>query len=250
MKNTLKSRFWEIDFLRGLAVIIMIIYHIFFNLNIFGDYSFNTSSGLWLIMGRTAAIVFLTLVGISLYLSCSREIKLFGKKPPFIKFFKKGVTIFSWGLIITLLTWIFIRDNFIIFGILHLIGLSIIISYPILKLQRYNLFFAVPWIFGGFFLRKQTFNYPSLLWLGFIPGNYSSYDYYPLLPWFGFVLLGISLGDIFYRNYVRKINLPDYSNLVFIKEIAILGHYSLLIYLIHQPIIILILQLTGLINLT
>lgn len=160
MKKLGEKRFWEIDFLRGLAIIVMVTYHVYFNLTTFGDYSIDLKSGFWLFCGRSAAILFLTLAGISLYLSYSQNLILLGGKPPFVKYLKRGLTIFSWGLLITLLTWTFTRSDFIIFGILNLIGVSVIISYPFLKLHRYNILLALPCILGGFYLQKHTFSYP------------------------------------------------------------------------------------------
>jgi uncharacterized membrane protein len=82
------------------------------------------------------------------------------------------------------------------------------------------------------------------VWLGLKPANFYSFDYFPLLPWFGLLLIGIFLGNIFYPNGKRnfKIFIPEgkVANII-----TFLGKNSLLIYFIHQPIIFFVLLLFG-----
>jgi uncharacterized membrane protein len=251
----LNDRFWEIDFLRGLAIILMIAYHFIFDLSFFGIYPLNLSSGLLWYLPRVIAGIFIFLVGISLYLSYSRA-EISGKysrdRDFFFKYLKRGIWIFSLGLIITLATWIFIREEFIIFGILHFIGLAIILEYPFLRYNhRYpylNLVAGLLFITVGFYLNGLSFNFDWLLWLGFIPQNLNTVDYFPLLPWLGVVSLGIFSGSIIYRNYNRKFQLPDLSAHLPIRIFTFLGRHSLIIYFIHQPIFISVLYFLGVLN--
>ena len=111
-------RYWEIDFLRGVAIIMMIVFHAIFDFTFFSSYEIDLQSGFWWLFARITASIFIFLVGISLTLSYSR-------KKEFSKYLYRGTKIFSWGLVITLVTWIFLSQGFIAFGILHFIGLSI-----------------------------------------------------------------------------------------------------------------------------
>jgi uncharacterized membrane protein len=45
----LDTRFWDLDFLRGSAVVSMIAFYTAFNLNYFGSYKINAHSGPWLL---------------------------------------------------------------------------------------------------------------------------------------------------------------------------------------------------------
>ncbi len=65
--------------------------------------------------------------------------------------------VFSCGLIITLVTWIFLRRNFVVFGILHFIGISIILAYPFLKLRYGNLLISLLFIFLGTYLKRNLY---------------------------------------------------------------------------------------------
>lgn len=81
----------------------------------------------------------------------------------------------------------------------------------------------------------------GFLWLGFTPYNFYTLDYFPLLPWLGVMSLGIFLGNTLYENYTRHFKLPDLSKYAIIKASGFLGRHSLLIYFIHQPVLIIIL---------
>ncbi|HBY58087.1 MAG TPA: hypothetical protein DEG96_09575 [Candidatus Atribacteria bacterium] len=252
MKMNLKKRFWEIDFLRGIAIIMMVLYHLLYNLHYFAHYNVNVYSGFWMYFARTTATIFIFLVGVSLSISFSRA-KHFSpnvtkKTRLFLKYLRRGLKVFSWGLIITLITWFFLREGFVIFGILHLIGISIILAYPFLKLHYWNLLIGLFCIFVGVYLKGFVFNFYWLSWLGFRPAQFYTVDYFPLLPWFGVVLIGIFFGSLLYPDYSRKFQIVDFSSLSGVKILCFLGKHSLLIYLLHQPLIIAILYLFGVVK--
>lgn len=253
----LQERFWEVDFLRGLAIILMIAYHFIFDFSYFGIYPLNISSGLLWFSPRIIASIFIFLVGLSLYLSYTRaEISgiYSSDRDFFFKYLKRGLWIFSLGLVITLATWIFIRADFIVFGILHFIGLAIILQYPFLKSNKnykyLNLAAGMIFIIAGIYLTTFTFNFDWLLWLGFIPQNLTTVDYFPLLPWLGVVSLGIFAGGLLYRDYQRRFKFPNLSNYLPVKVFTFLGRHSLIIYFIHQPILIGVLYLLGVLNIS
>lgn len=222
----------------------MIGYHIHYDLDYFGAYNLNVQFGFWLYFARAIAAIFLLLVGISLTLSFSRATKTQRTgRTLYPKYLKRGVKIFSWGLVITLTSWIFLREGFVVFGILHLIGISIILAYPLLKLRFGNLLLGIVSIALGIFINKVTVGFPWFLWLGLTPARFYSVDYFPLLPWFGVVLIGVFFGNSLYPHYTRSFNLYDLSNFAVIRFFTYLGRHSLLIYLIHQPLLITVLYL-------
>jgi uncharacterized membrane protein len=231
-------RYWEIDFLRGVAIIMMIVFHVLFDLNYFSNYEINIHYGFWWAFARITASIFIFLVGISLTLSYSRAVKK--RKNLLLKYLYRCTKIFSWGLIITLVTWIFIRQGFIVFGVLHFIGLSIIIAYFFLRFRLLNLFLGVIFILIGIYLQGFVFSFPYLLWLGLMPQNFYTLDYFPLLPWFGLVLLGLFFGKLLYPEGKRRIKIREVRNPV-TRLFCFLGRHSLLLYLVHQPVLIAIL---------
>jgi uncharacterized membrane protein len=233
-----KDRLWEIDLFRGIAIVMMITFHILFDLNYFKIYTLNLYSGFFLIFAYGTAMIFIILVGISLTLSFNRIKNKLNQSQIILKYIKRGLIIFGFGLIITLITWLFIRENFIVFGVLHFIGLAIILAVPFFRFRYLNLLLGIGIILAGFILRTQTFDFYWLLWLGFIPSKFTTVDYFPLLPWFGVVLIGIFIGNLLYSDHKRKYNLNDYSEQFVVKFFCFLGRYSLIIYLLHQIIIV------------
>jgi uncharacterized membrane protein len=237
LKKT-SGRLWEIDLLRGVAVIFMILFHFLYDLNYFSIFKIQLYSGPMLYVAYTTATIFVILVGLSLTISNSKVKDVMTKKELRYKFLKRGTMIFSLGMIITFLSWIFIPDRFIIFGILHCIGISIIISLPLLSFRILNLGLGFFLIFIGTYLRSLTFEFFWLIPLGFLPRRFFTIDYFPLLPWFGVVLIGIAIGNFIFPNAKRLYNLRDRSFNLSVKLLCFLGRNSLIIYFLHQPILI------------
>jgi uncharacterized membrane protein len=250
MEKIIKSRFWELDLLRGIAIILMIILHLAYDLYYFEVSELNIYESYLIYFVISGFSLFYLLVGISLTLSYSK-MKLNHKsdKDVIKTNLSRGLQIFCWGLLITCITYIFMRDGFVLFGALHLIGLSIIIAYPFLKQTRWNIIFGAVIISIGLVLRGFRFDFPWLVWLGLRPHGFYTVDYFPLLPYFGIVLIGIALGNIFYQNYKRRFYLVDLSKYQTVRFFGFLGRHSLLIYLVHQPILLLILMCFGIIDL-
>jgi uncharacterized membrane protein len=240
-----KTRFWEIDFLRGTAIIMMILFHFLYDLNYFAGAGFNVSSGFWRYFAYATASLFIFLAGVSLTLSYSRTVKEKDGNPLFMKYLLRGIKIFSCGLAITVITFIFLPEGFIVFGILHFIGVSVILAYPFIKHTYRNLALGILFILLGLYLAKFNFNFPWLLWLGARPEYFYTFDYFPLLPWFGVILIGIFIGNVLYGDYERKFNIPEIQGFIFMRILCFLGKHSLLIYLIHQPALIALLYFFG-----
>ena len=240
------KRFWEIDSLRGIAILMMIVFHFLFDFNYFANADVAVSSGFWLYFARATASLFILLVGISLTLSYSRAEK--NNNALFSKYLKRGIKIFLWGFAITIITFVFLRQGYVIFGILHFIGISIILSYPLIKKKIINLLLGGLLVISGLFLFQFTFSFRWLLWLGFIPKNLYTLDYFPLLPWFGLILIGIFLGNTLYSGYRRTYRIPDFSDFALFRILSFLGRHSLLIYLLHQPVLIFILYFMGVVS--
>lgn len=68
------ARLWEVDLIRGMAVVSMVIFHLAFDLNYLGILRIDLDSALWFYLARLTASLFLLLVGISLTLSHSRAV--------------------------------------------------------------------------------------------------------------------------------------------------------------------------------
>ncbi len=247
---TLRSdRLWEVDALRGVAIVMMVIYHLLWDLAGLGGYDIAVRSGFWHIWQMTTASLFTGLVGLSLTLSYNRERQTHPTDSLWSKYVLRGLTIFTWGVVIGVVTYVALGvDYYVRFGILHLIGLSIIIAYPFLRWRWLNLALGLALIALGALIPPLGLDLPWLEWLAPTPG--SGVDYAPLIPWFGRVLIGIFLGNLLYPGGLRRLPLPDWPAQVgVVRALRLMGQNSLLIYLVHQPILIALLGFLGIIRL-
>jgi uncharacterized membrane protein len=233
------SRYHEIDAARGVAVLMMVLFHTLFDLNFFQILIIQVYDGFWRYFAFATATLFLLIVGISLTISRSKAMSKISGNRLTLKFVSRGAGIFLLGLLVTAGTWFYIREGFIVFGILHLIGISIMISPIFFRFKKFNLVLGLLFIAIGSFLANV--NGPVwLLPLGIHPATFWSVDYEPLFPWFGTVLIGMGLGEYLYPEGERGFVLPRIP-LFFEQPFTFLGRHSLIIYLVHQPLIILLL---------
>ncbi len=232
-------RFWEIDSLRGVAIVMMVIYHVMYDLYYFRITDAIFTNPFWFLFQRTTATLFVGLVGVSLSLRSAR------RPLTYAALLKRGLTIFAWGLVISAVTRFALGpDVYIRFGVLHFIGVAILSAYPFLRLGRLNLVLGAGLIVLGVWLQRLAFGPPwstYLFWLGLEPPNHTYVDFFPFLRWFGVVLIGIYLGSCLYgqteRAGRRAFPLPDAARVWWVRGLTQLGCHSLPIYLLHQPIL-------------
>jgi uncharacterized membrane protein len=228
-----------------MAVILMIIFHLVFDLTFFGAAQTNIYSTPWQLFARSIGTTFITVMGVSLTLRYERLEPLLGKRQLFRQYLKRGVTLFAWGMVITVVTYLAVGRRFVVFGILHLLGLSVILAFPFLRRRWASLAGGTVALGLGAYLGSAKVLHPWLLWLGVPQFGRAMVDYYPVFPWFGFALLGVFVGLTLYPHGARSFPLPDLSRAGPVRALAFLGRHSLPIYLIHQPVLLGLLILAG-----
>lgn len=88
------ARLWEVDTLRGIAIVLMVFYHFVWDLNFFGLYQTNILVGPWQAFARSIATMFIFTMGLSLTLSYNRESRRTGQRNLFkIYLFRGGQSI-------------------------------------------------------------------------------------------------------------------------------------------------------------
>lgn len=229
------ARFWEIDALRGLAVVLMIFFHLMWDLAYFGLAEINIYAWPWQAFARSIGGTFILLLGLSLALQLTRS----NARALWMPTLRRGCMLFGLGMIITIVTRLLLGEGFIVFGILHMLGISLIMAYPLTRWPLpILLLLSVLVIALGIALDQVVVSYPWLIWLGARQEGRVMADYYPLFPWFGVVLLGIGIGRTLYPQGERRRNLPELRHIAPIRALCFLGRHALLIYLIHQPILL------------
>lgn len=224
MKKNVRN--FEIDFFRGVAVILMIYFHTIFDLKEFFGFNVNYLSGYNFYIGKTAAVLFILVSGISSSLSKSN--------------LKRGLKFFAYAMIITLITN-FISGMEIYFGILHFLGLSMIFAHFLLFLKPKvfyisNILILIICIGLDGIIRGLVPTNNYLLMFGIINDNFASADFYPLVPWFGVFSIGLIIGKFFYRGTIQSYAFRN-------NFINLVGRNSLVVYFVHQPIILILLYI-------
>lgn len=240
MRKADSKRFVELDLLRGFAIVGMVFLHILWDLDYFGLAPLNMN--IYRFQG-IVPLVFFLLIGICLAVGrTKREGRSIEEQKAYRnRLVLRGLKIFSLGMVFTTITLLAMPGRPIIFGVLHFIGLSIILSVPFLKLKSFNVLFAALFILAGFIVGGIVVEDPTALHLaiGLHQANVweRTIDYFPLIPWFGVTLFGVALGNFLYCGNERRFKMPDFSDHKPVAAVSWLGRHSLAIYVLHQPVI-------------
>ncbi len=242
-----KIRYQSLDVLRGICLISMILYHTVWDLvYIYGfDWEWYRSvpANIW---QQSICWGFIMLSGFCIP---------FGKKV-----LRRGMVVFGAGCIITIVTLIVMPDQPIIFGVLTLIGSSMLIvgaadkfvrkfinaEYGIAGMIVSFLMFAFTYSankgFVGFFTLRLIDlpeflykNYFTTFW-GFRHREFFSTDYFSVFPWIFLFLTGYFANFVVMKSEkcagLRSLLEKGHNGVC-----AWLGRHSLLIYMLHQPVV-------------
>ena len=235
-----KSRYALLDTIRGMVLVSMMIYHATWNLvYLYGrDWSWYRSRGacLW---QQSICWTFILLSGFCFSLA---------RKP-----MKNAILVLGSGAAVTMTTLLVMPENRVIFGVLTCIGSCLFLtSFGERYLKKVPSVMAAGVNFFLFLITKNINsgvlglgecrfaqlpeswyeNYVTA-YLGFPFKKFYSTDYFSLFPWLFLFLTGFYLYEIFYKN--------GWLEIPFLKKkigvFSFLGRHSLIIYLLHQPMI-------------
>jgi uncharacterized membrane protein len=239
-----RNRYPEVDAFRGVAISMMILFHLVFDLSFFSIYPVEVQSGSWKVFGYTTAVLFVLVAGIAVALKSEKLPYGAGSRDWYLSFLTRGLFLIGIGYAITVVTYIVLNgEGFVIFGILHLIGASTIIAAFFVRLPHSSLLMGIIIILIGFSLPLPQ----GPIWFSFIgihPADFYSVDYTPLIPWFGVFLIGVEIGSWLYPGGIRRFSMSDRALQKMVLP-ACIGRHSLIIYLLHQPVLIALLYLIS-----
>jgi uncharacterized membrane protein len=239
------ERVWEIDFLRGVAILLVIGYHLLYDLGEFVGagrflgFTTDLSTVAWTVAQHFFAGLFVLLSGVSCTLSRSNV--------------RRGLRLLAVALALTVATyliavWLHLFDpsDTIFFGILHCLAVSMLLYGA-----AFEKIGAAVCAAAGAIVLALTAALPALkavpalrtdllLPLGLHSPGFSSLDYFPLIPWLGVFLAGAALGKSVYAS--KRSLLPWSPPVTFVNAA---GRHSLLIYIVHQPVIMGVLYILG-----
>lgn len=232
-----KERYYVLDIIRGICIILVVLYHLLYDLSeVFGgNYAFFNSQGMDTFRDAFVGTLIL-LSGISCNLSRSNV--------------KRGVKTFLCGMLVSAVMLIAMPSSKVLFGILHFLGVAMLFYGVVGKLLE-----KLPAMAGflGFLLlhlltigvNDGYFGWPGLFMielpevprnlflfiLGFDTGHGSG-DYWPIMPWLFLFLAGTFVG-----RYFKEERVPKWFKSNPIPPLAFIGRKTLIIYLVHQPLI-------------
>ena len=230
-----QSRIDAVDIVRGVAISGVVLFHIVWDLEFTGIISGVAFHPIWLGFGRILAGTFMFLVGYSLVLAHPKGVV---KRGPFLR---RLSIISAAALAITLVTFFAFPTSFIFFGILHSIAIASLLGIVFLKTPAIvSMVMGILVLALPQYLQIDAFNSRWLAWIGLYSSPPISNDFVPVFPWFGLTLLGI-----FFAKTVRHLDLKTHSrrftNLGNLRNPLIwAGRRTLPIYLLHQPVLLLI----------
>lgn len=271
------SRLLVIDFARGIAVICMIISHIGmftgitfknleFNLNKFTLYGMNP---VFTIIGIIAHTLFIVLVGVNMVSSYNKrlvsekvsesesESATSAKKEARINFISRNLQrsamIMVFGVIMSIITRILFKQWVVVFGIFQFIAISIVLAIPF-AMVRANIsligFLAVLALTSASQVYKFNNKIVGLdirgllnIMLGLNKNIFL--DYFPLLPYFAYILGGVFIGKLIYtnRHIHAKLSKHNDTKNCSAKIVSKIGQNSIKIYFSHLIIIFFVMKI-------
>lgn len=237
-------RYQILDHIRGWTFVSMFLYHMTWDLvYLYGmDWEWYMSGWAY-IWQQSICWSFILLSGFSWSM---------GKKKA-----KRGLLVVGASVLVSLVTCVFLPDERIVFGVLTFLGISMLLMILLEPLLR-NIPPVAGWIgsFGLFFLLRNVNEgrlgfealafgklpdgmYQNLFtaFLGFPTRAFFSTDYFSVIPWFFLFVTGYFL----FRTLKERDTLHILAGSRELKAISFLGKHSLILYLLHQPVIYLLL---------
>ncbi len=214
LKKTI-NRYEFLDFIKAIAVLMMIFFHLCYDLSFFKFIDIQINRDLfWIAQPRIIITLFLLSVGMNLCLVHINKIHWNKIK---IRLIKLSVLAAS----ISIVTYFVFPQKWVYFGILHHIAVASILALPFLRWPKFSLIAGIILIIPSAIFK---YTYP------FIKLTQKPVDHVALFPWFGVVLIGIFL-------FHHKVHLTKIPNFKGKKAFLFFGKYSLEIYIIHQAIL-------------
>ena len=220
-----REQVWEIDFFRGIALVLMIFFHVLFDLKEFYSYPVTYNAGIYDYLGKVSVILFILISAISSSFSRNNV--------------RRGLKYLAVGMLITVVSHLYNPDYGIKYGILHFLGTSILLFSLFRNLNKYFLLIlGTIIIILGQYLNVVPVSHNYLFLFNLTSSTWISSDYYPLFPWFGLFLYGTVLGKLLYPVKRSLFSFTPRKNVL-----SFLGQHTLSVYLIHQPLLLLLLGL-------
>jgi uncharacterized membrane protein len=227
-----RPRYQLIDALRGVAIGLMVVFHVAWDLYYLGFSDIDvTTDPAWMAFQRLILSSFLVLAGVSLWLGHGAGIR-------WTSFLRRLGVLMAAAVAVTLGTWVAFGDYFSYFGVLHAIALFSLLALPLLGARLW----LVAIIAAAVLIPPGLVSFPVmrerwLSWIGFWPLSPATSDIVPIFPWFGVFLVGIIAVRLLAGTGLWPRITAWRAHGMGRRWLVLAGRWSLLIYLVHQPLL-------------
>ncbi len=241
-----RGRVFELDALRGLALFLMVLHHLIFDLRYLlalDVFAFQESAWFIHLLQPFFLAVFLVVSGISCTFSRSNR--------------RRGLRLLALALALTAVTLVLSSwaalDLVIYWNILHVLAVGILLFAGLTAgrketderaatVDAWLILLTVAPIWAGSLLpvlHQAGWNSWWLLPVGLVPEQAANMaDYLPLIPWLGFFFAGTLLGRRLYASRTTRFPGAPAWLLATTRPLAWMGRHSLAIYVLHQPLLL------------
>ena len=184
-----------INYLRGIAFILMFIYHIFVILKVLNNNNYLNNYYINLI-GVIARNIFILLVGVSLYLSYAKSDNFNTYKK---KQLARSIKIYFIAIIITIFTYYTMFEYYIVFGVLHFISVTILLLHNFVNNFK---ILAIICLICLYLSSKKYMIYSKYSFINYIYNIVglhiykNTIDSFPLIKWIPLVIFSIFIGYV------------------------------------------------------
>lgn len=241
---TSRQRLLALDLARGTALIAMIVYHAVWDGLQFGLIGWTLERDLLLQQSaRLIAGSFLLIVGISIALASARSAQPLLNKQGF---WKRFALIVGAAALVSLATFFALPQAPIYFGILHHIALASLVLAMLTPLPAFFLVaLGAGVLMANAYVSVEALNHPATIWLGLGTQAPVTADWVPVFPWLAAGLIGLGVAKMFILPWMASRppqgEKPVKPNMA-VRLLTWMGRHSLAVYLIHQPILIGLIQ--------
>jgi len=224
------QRIAGLDVFRGWAILLMVMYHFAYDLKYFAYISSNLDKeSFWVYRRYLIVFMFLVSMGMGLKLTYRSGIAWHKVK-------KRTLILGVSSLLVTVVTYIQFPHTWVYFGVLHFILVASWLGLIFLPYPRFSLATAILILLGSYFGWLHTHHLFTFFQPIFhLPVHYSQ-DIVRLFPWFAVVLIGMVI--VSYQIHIKLFSNVLFSTSFFPnRTLAFLGRHSLIVYLVHQPIL-------------
>jgi len=226
-----QKRIATLDLLRSLAIVLMVIFHFIYDLKFFGYYETTIPDEQpWRAFRYLILTLFISCVGAGMVLAHKGQLNT-------RKFLLRLGQIAAGAAIISVTSLVMFPEQWIHFGVLHFIAVATLLTIPVLNSPQLAAAMGAG-VIAAYNVGWLSHWWPFQYYANLIPAY--SVDFVPLFPWIGVAWLGVALG---HSQWLQSDPLAAIHHA---KTYALPGRHSLIIYLVHQPLLFTLLWVAGL----